>query len=168
MDIHNVMMTEIQGLHDTETQLVQALGFLAQKAQNEDLRQALTDHQQETMEHARRIEKICDHMGWQPVGKTSAVTRALIDETSQMLQNATPSPVTDACIIGAAQKAEHLEMASYGTAAALADVMDHSMAKDLLGKTLDEEKDADKRLTKIAMHKINENAVRLSSRATII
>ncbi|HWA84408.1 MAG TPA: DUF892 family protein, partial [Fimbriimonadaceae bacterium] len=89
-------------------------------------------------------------------------------DARKALQDAMPSPVTDAMIIGAAQVAEHFEMACYGTVAAIADAMDRDYAKDLLGKTLDEEKDADKRLTKIATHRINENAVRLSSRATVI
>ncbi|HVT13110.1 MAG TPA: DUF892 family protein [Fimbriimonadaceae bacterium] len=168
MDIHNVMMTEIQELHDAENQFAQALGFLYEKADDGDLRKALADHRTETTEHARRLEQICSHMGWQPVGKQSMVARALVEDTKKTLQNAMPSPTTDAIIIGAAQKAEHFEMASYGTVAAIADAMDRDFAKELLGKTLDEEKDADKLLTKIAMHRINKDAVRHSGRATVI
>ncbi|HWA82295.1 MAG TPA: DUF892 family protein, partial [Fimbriimonadaceae bacterium] len=78
MDIHNVMMTEIQELHDAENQFGQALAFLSEKAQDDDLRKALTEHRDETMEHARRLEQICSHMGWQPVGKQSSVARAMV------------------------------------------------------------------------------------------
>lgn len=168
MDIHSVMMKEIQKLYDTETQLLQALTFLAQNAQSEDLRTALMDHREETQEHIRRLEEICAEMNWPCMGEQSMVTRALVQEAEQMFTGVTPSAVTDACIIGAAQKAEHLEMASYGTAAALADAMDHDNAKHLLGKTLDEEKDADKKLSKLAEHGINEAAVQQTGRASMM
>jgi len=167
MDIHTFLQNEMRKLHDTETQLLDGLSFLAGKARNEDLRTALLEHRSETVEHVRRIEQICASIQCPASGGVDTVTRALIAETQTLLQNAPMSSITDACIIAAAQKAEHLEIASYGTALALADEMDHDIAKDLLEKTLEEEKKADKRLSKIASHGINEEAVELSGQASM-
>ena len=162
MDITGIMRTEIQKLYDTETQLIQALTFLASRAQSDDLRQALDDHREETREHVRRLETICNELGCPPTGQQSQTTRALVQEAQQMIDTMPPSAVTDACIIAAAQKSEHLEMAAYGFAASLSDEMDNDSVRDLLGQTLDEEKAADKRLTKIAEHGINKDAVKMS------
>jgi ferritin-like metal-binding protein YciE len=168
MTIHDVMMIEVQKLYDTENQLIQGLTFLSSRAEDGDLREALDDHLQETRNHVTRLDEICRQMGWQATGSQSMTARTLVQEAQQMLESMPAGPVTDACIIAAAQKAEHLEMAGYGTAAALADEMDHDNAKDLLGQTLDEEKAADKRLTKIAERGINKSAVEAQNRARML
>ena len=53
-------------------------------------------------------------------------------------------------LIAAAQRVEHYEIAAYGTARTLADQLGLSDARRLLDDTLDEEADADKKLTKLA------------------
>jgi hypothetical protein len=64
----------------------------------------------------------------------------------------------DACLIAAGQRAEHYEMAAYGTLVAWARGMGHERAANLLQETLDEEKAADKKLTSIAEAGINQEA----------
>lgn len=167
MDIHGYFQIEIQKLYDTESQLIEGLTFMATRVQDEDLRDTLNAHKKETIEHARRLEHICQHLGCSPMGEQNMVVRTLIDEARQMFSNAPISAITDACIIGTAQKAEHLEMASYGTALALAGQMEHEHLTDMLRKTLDEEKEADKKLTKLAEHGINKQAVELSGPMTL-
>lgn len=162
MNMQDMMKTELGRLCDMEEQLAQGLQFLSTKASDEDLREALEDHRETTLEQVRRIRQISDHMGWPPPQEQCQITRALVKEARETFQNAQPSPVCDAFIIAAAQKAEHLEIASYGTAATFADLMDDDFAKDLLGQNLDEEKDANKKLTKLAEGGINEKAVESS------
>ena len=53
----------------------------------------------------------------------------------------------DACLIAAGQRAEHYEMAAYGTLVAWARAMGHEEVADLLQETLDEEKAADEKLS---------------------
>src|SRR4029079_3047576 len=64
----------------------------------------------------------------------------------------------DACLIAAGQRAEHYEIAAYGTLVAWARAMGHAEAAKLLEETLDEEKAADEKLTSLAEGGINRNA----------
>jgi ferritin-like metal-binding protein YciE len=54
-----------------------------------------------------------------------------------------------------AQKVEHYEIAAYGGLAQLAKTMGLTEVADLLGQTLQEEKDTDENLTTIAENSIN-------------
>jgi hypothetical protein len=64
----------------------------------------------------------------------------------------------DAVIIGAAQRVEHYEIAAYGTAIAHARLLELNEVASLLEETLEEEKDADKKLTDIAESVVNLDA----------
>jgi ferritin-like metal-binding protein YciE len=64
----------------------------------------------------------------------------------------------DACLIAAAQRAEHYEMAAYGVLVAWANGMGHTEAAGLLQENLDEEKAADQKLNAIAEGGINQEA----------
>jgi ferritin-like metal-binding protein YciE len=64
----------------------------------------------------------------------------------------------DACLIAAGQRAEHYEMAAYGTLVAWAKAMGHTEAAELLQETLDEETAADEKLSALAESGINQGA----------
>ena len=66
--------------------------------------------------------------------------------------------VKDAALICAAQKVEHYEMAGYGCARTFAQLLGLDDVADLLQETLDEEGNADKKLTEIAETAINVEA----------
>ena len=69
--------------------------------------------------------------------------------------------VKDAALIGAAQKVEHYEISGYGTARTLAELLGNQEAVDLLQQTLDEEKETDEKLTKLALSEIHVEAASL-------
>lgn len=159
LELHESMKHEIQKLYQVETTLADGLKMLSKMAQSPDLKQALETHRSETVVHAQRIQQICDKMGWNPVGMPSPTIKAMAMETLVSLNGAEPSPLTDALIIASAQKSEHFEIASYGTARTLARQMGDEEAANLLGQTLEEEKKADEKLTQIAESGINQQAV---------
>ena len=76
--------------------------------------------------------------------------KGLIKEGQEMMEELEKGATLDAALIASAQKVEHYEIASYGTLATFAEIMGHQDAKDLLGQTLDEEKEADEKLTQVA------------------
>ncbi|CAN5369692.1 ferritin-like domain-containing protein [soil metagenome] len=152
------MKHEVQKLYHVETTLADALKMLSKMAQNPELKQALDMHRVETVGHIGRLQKICGKMGWDPIGVPSPTIKAMAMETLTSLNGAEPGPVTDALIIASAQKSEHLEIASYGTARTLARQMGDEEVADLLGQTLEEEKKADAKLTAIAESGINQQA----------
>jgi ferritin-like metal-binding protein YciE len=66
--------------------------------------------------------------------------------------------VRDAGLIGAAQRVEHYEMAGYGTARALARRLGDERVAEVLQKTLNEEAEANEKLTSIAERQVNVSA----------
>jgi ferritin-like metal-binding protein YciE len=76
--------------------------------------------------------------------------RGLISEGNRIIQSEGPGEVKDVALIAAAQRVEHYEISAYGTARALADQLDQRDARQLLSETLDEERQADELLTKLA------------------
>ena len=61
-------------------------------------------------------------------------------------------------VIVAAQKIEHNEIASYGSVRTWANMLGHERVADLLERTLQEEKDADRKLTALAESNVNVQA----------
>jgi ferritin-like metal-binding protein YciE len=62
-------------------------------------------------------------------------------------------------MISAAQRVEHYEMAGYGSVRTYAELLGKNEIVTLLEKTLEEEKSADRKLTKIASS-VNKQALR--------
>jgi ferritin-like metal-binding protein YciE len=163
--LQDVFVHELQDLRSAEQQLTEALPKLASAASTDELQKAFTEHLEETREHLRRIDELLPTLGAKPSNETCKGMQGLIREGEDVIAAQGDPIAKDAAIIAAAQRAEHYEMAAYGTAATLADHLDLDDAKDVLEQTLDEERSADKLLTKIAtggMFKtgVNERAAR--------
>jgi ferritin-like metal-binding protein YciE len=76
--------------------------------------------------------------------------QGVIQEGTDLIREIKDENVRDAAIIASAQRVEHYEMAGYGTARNYADLLDDDNAAQLLQETLDEEKEADAKLTALA------------------
>jgi ferritin-like metal-binding protein YciE len=156
--LEEVLTDELKDIYSAENQLIKALPEMAKAAQSNDLRQAFEKHLEQTRLHVQRIEEICGDLNVKPVGKKCVGMEGLIEEGREVLQlDADPEPL-QAALIGAAQRVEHYEIAAYGTARAHAKQLGYVKAFDLLGKTLEEEKQADELLTKLAENRINVKA----------
>lgn len=148
----------IQDLYSAETQALEAMPQLMERAQNDQLRQAFQIHQRETEQQVKRLEQIAQQMGIDPDGETCMAMQGLIDEAQDLLSQLEDDQLADAAIIGAAQKMEHYEIAAYGTARTLAQQAGQNEVADLLEQTLQEEKSTDEKLTTIATSKVNQQA----------
>jgi len=89
----------------------------------------------------------------------------LVKEGSETMKEDYAEEVKDAAIIGAAQRVEHYEMAGYGTARAFAELLGEAEHVSLLQETLEEEKQADEKLTQLA-EQINAKAVQGQGRVS--
>jgi ferritin-like metal-binding protein YciE len=156
--LEDLMHDELKDIYDAEKQLTKALPKLAKKASNEQLREALAQHLQETEEHTERLEQIFDQLGMPAKGKKCEGMRHLIEEGNDMIEEAEEDATRDAIMIAAAQKVEHYEIASYGTLRTWANLLGKNDAAALLEETLEEEKEADRKLTAIAESVVNEAA----------
>jgi ferritin-like metal-binding protein YciE len=163
--LQDVFVHQLEDLRSAEQQLTEALPKMASAASTDELRNAFTEHLEETRGHLRRIEELLPTLGATPSNETCKGMQGLIREGEETISSQGDPIARDAAIIASAQRVEHYEIAAYGTAATLADHLDLDDAKDVLEQTLDEEKSADKLLTKIAtggMFKtgVNERAAR--------
>ena len=156
--LEELLTDELKDIYSAENQLIKALPKMAKAAESSDLRQAFEKHLEQTRLHAQRIEEICGDLNVKPGGKKCLGMEGLIEEGKEVLQSdAEPEPL-QAALIGAAQRVEHYEIAAYGTARAHAKQLGYMKAVDLLRQTLEEEKQTDELLTKLAENRINVKA----------
>ena len=148
--LEDVLQDQVRDLLSAETQLVAALPKVADAASSSELRDAFTEHLEETRGHVERLEKVTSILGMDGSAHTCKAMKGLIAEGEEILGEEGDPVAKDAAIIAAAQRIEHYEIAAYGTARALAGELDERDAAKLFGETLDEESAADKLLTKIA------------------
>jgi len=142
-------------LYNAENQLLKALPKMAQAASSPELRTAFEDHLEETKEQVQRLDKIFQELDLNPKGKKCKAMDGLIEEGKEIMEEDAEPPVMDAGLIAAAQRVEHYEMAGYGCVRTYARQLGYEAAAKLLQQTLDEEAEADKKLTELAESGIN-------------
>lgn len=163
--LENLFVHQLKDLLSAEKQLVKALPKMAKGASSDALREGFEEHLEQTKVHVERLEKI-----FQELGKTARAERCkamagLIEESSALLEEEGAPGVKDAALIGAAQCVEHYEIAAYGTARSLAQLLGRNEAAELLQQTLDEEKETDEKLTELAMSEVNAEAEKALEKA---
>jgi ferritin-like metal-binding protein YciE len=149
-DLMELFVDELKDLYSAESQLIKALPKMAKAATSENLRAGFEHHLEQTKEHARRIEEICTELGEKPTGKKCGGMEGLIGEGKEMMDEF-EGDVLDAALISAAQRVEHYEIAGYGTVRTYAELLGKDRAVELLGETLEEEKETDQKLTELAV-----------------
>jgi ferritin-like metal-binding protein YciE len=159
-NLEDLYIHELKDLYSAEKQLVKALPKMAKAARNRELSSGFSEHLEQTKEHAARIEKILSDHKQSTRGSRCKGMEGIITEGEELLkQNADPE-VKDAGLISAAQRVEHYEIAGYGTALTYADMFGDKEGVKLLKKTLDEEKETDQKLTRLAKSSVNVAAAR--------
>jgi ferritin-like metal-binding protein YciE len=148
--LRDLLVEEIKDLYSAEKQLVKALPKVAEAATDEQLRQTILEHLEETKQHVSRLEKVFAELDESPKAKTCEAMKGLISEGEKAIGQKGPDALRDAGLIGAAQRVEHYEIAAYGTARAFAEELDLPAVVELLQATLDEEGEADKTLSRLA------------------
>lgn len=158
--LQDLFVHELKDLYSAETQLLKALPKMASAATNEELKTAFEEHFEQTREHVRRLEQIAQDCQCTLTGHRCRAMEGLLEEGGELISEEAEESVRDAGLIGAAQRVEHYEIAAYGTARALASCLGHRDAVELLGETLEEEKETDERLTELAETVVNTEAAR--------
>src|SRR4028119_2244109 len=118
--MQDLLADELAKLYTAETQALQSYPQILEAASSPELKQALQQHMDQTQSQVQRLEQIFQMLGQQPQNKNVQAVQGLIADTQQLIQEGTPSPVLDAGLICAAQKIEHLAIAGYGRARAVA------------------------------------------------
>jgi len=161
--LQKLYVEELKDLHSAERQIIQALPKMIKAATNPDLKAAFQEHLEITKEHLARLDRIFDKMGKKGTGKKCKGMEGVIADGKELLEQDMSPEALDAGLISAAQHVEHYEMAGYGTVRTYAQLLGEKDAAKLLQQTLNEEGDADKKLTQLA-ETINVEAEELVSR----
>jgi ferritin-like metal-binding protein YciE len=159
-ELQDLFEDSLKDIYWAEKALTKALPKMAKNATDAGLKKAITDHLVQTQEQVVRLEAVFASIGKKAQGKKCDAMEGLLKEGTGIMEETRPGSVRDAGIIGAAQKVEHYEIATYGTLAAFAKVLGHKEALKHLLKTLEEEKKSDERLTGIADTALNTTAIR--------
>jgi len=157
--LNELFIDELKDIYWAEKHLAKALPKMAKAATSDELRSAIEDHLAETENQITRLEGVFESIGEKAAAKKCDAMEGLLKEGDSIIADTEKGSLTrDAGIISAAQKIEHYEIASYGTLKTLAATLGHNEAAEMLDATLQEEKNADSKLTSIAEAGINQSA----------
>ncbi|QEC76481.1 YciE/YciF ferroxidase family protein [Mucilaginibacter ginsenosidivorax] len=157
--LNELFIDELKDIYWAEKHLAKALPKMAKAATSDELRAAIENHLSETERQITRLEDAFASIDEKAVAVKCEAMAGLLKEGEEIITETEKGSITrDAGIISAAQKIEHYEIASYGTLKTLATVLGYNEAAELLDSTLQEEKNCDSLLTKIAEAGINQKS----------
>jgi ferritin-like metal-binding protein YciE len=156
--LSDLFVQELKDLYSAEKQIVEALPKMVDAATSTQLKQAFRHHLDESKTHLDNVHNILKQLDVNPGNVTCDAMKGLLEEGAEIIkQKATPE-VKDAALITAAQRVEHYEMAGYGAVRNYALRLDHLDAAETLQQILDQEGNANKKLTALAEEGINQKA----------
>ncbi len=161
--LKDLYLDELRDIYDAENEIVKALPKMAEAASSTELRSAFTHHLEQTRRHVTRLEQVFAGMGEKAKAKKCDGVRGILEEGEDLIGEKGDPSVRDAGLIAGAQRVEHYEMAVYGSLRTWASRIGNSQAVSLLDETLNEEKEADHKLTQIAEQSVNKQAAASSA-----
>jgi ferritin-like metal-binding protein YciE len=159
-NLQDLYIEQLRDLHSAENQILKALPKMISKTTHPDLKSALQEHQKVTEKQVERLDTIFSELGERPSGHKCKGMEGLLEEGDEALKDFTDGDVLDAAIIASAQRVEHYEMAGYGTVRSMANMLGFDRQADLLQETLNEEGEADHKLTALAERVVNIDALK--------
>lgn len=149
-NLQQLFVKELRDLYDAENQITEALPKMIEAAHNPELKSGLEEHLQVTKQQITRLDKIFQMLNQKPGGETCKGMKGVIKEGDEIVSAGGDASTLDAGIIAAAQRVEHYEMAGYGTVRTYAQLLGQTEMARLLQQTLNEEEEADQKLSQIA------------------
>lgn len=157
--LREFFIDQLEDLLWAEKKLVKTLPKLQEAATSAELKDAFGNHLTQTQNHVTRLEQVFGLIGEDVDTTKCAAMAGIVDEGEDIIDETEEGTAQrDVGLIFAGQKAEHYEIATYGGMVTLAKTLGYNDAADLLGRTLEEEKEADNLLTRIAENNINYQA----------
>jgi ferritin-like metal-binding protein YciE len=156
--LEELYVEELRDLYSAENQILKALPKMAKAASDRQLQRAFTQHERQTQQHVKRLERIFKDLGKSPKGKKCVGMEGLLKEGQELIKEKPEPEVLDAGLISKAQHVEHYEIAGYGTVRTYARELGRNQHADLLQQTLNEEGETDKLLTQLAESSVNVEA----------
>jgi len=157
--LEEFFVDEIKDIYWAEKHLVKVLPKMEKAATTQELKDAINEHLEVTKTHVSRLEEVFELLNKKPQAKKCEAMAGITKEGDDIVSETEKGSITrDVGIILAAQKVEHYEISTYGGLTTLAKTLKMQKVADILYKTLQEEKQTDETLTKIAEKNINVEA----------
>ncbi len=156
--MQDLFLETLKDIYYAEKQILKSLPQMVKKAGSSELKKALETHRMETEGQIDRLERVFEEFEATPRGKKCLAIEGILAEAKEHMDDIDDPEVLDAGMIGSAQAVEHYEITRYGTLVAWAKRLGNDKAIDLLEANLEEEKNADQLLSKIAETSVNQAA----------
>lgn len=156
--LQELFVETLKDVYSAEKQMLRAMASIGKTAQSQELRQALDTHRQETEAQVERLEQVFEMAGERARPKPCEAIKGLVEEAKEVATEFKGSDALDAGLLAAVQAVEHYEISRYGTLATWAGQLGMDPAAKLLQQTLEEEKNTDAILTKLAESSANRQA----------
>jgi ferritin-like metal-binding protein YciE len=157
-NLQDLLLHHMKDMYYAEKKILKALPKMAEKAGEEQLRKGFKEHEKQTEGQINRLEQVFEALGHKASGDTCEAIDGIIEEAEEIMKQAKDEDTCDAGLISAAQAVEHYEIARYGTMATWAKQLGMKDAEKLLRQNLEEEKQTDQKLTRLAEQRINKQA----------
>ncbi|HRN86650.1 MAG TPA: DUF892 family protein [Candidatus Dojkabacteria bacterium] len=155
--LHELFVDVLKDLYSAEKQLVSTgLPTMIDATTDSTMKSAFEDHLAETEVHVKRLEEIAEMLQDVAInGKKCVGMEGLIKEAEELVKTELDEVSMDMGLNTGAMKVEYYEIVEYNTAVALAHLMGHTEAAEILEKTLNEEIDTNQKLEEIAIGMID-------------
>ncbi|RDI72673.1 YciE/YciF ferroxidase family protein [Halopelagius longus] len=147
---NKLFKSELQDMYSAEQQILNALEEMSEEVEDEELREAFSQHREQTQGQIDRLEQVFEKVGMEPEADECKAIGGLIEEHEEFTQKDPSTSELEIFDNVSAQKVEHYEIASYGSLAKLADQLGMDDAGDLLHETLEEEEQTLTKLVNLA------------------
>jgi ferritin-like metal-binding protein YciE len=155
--VKDLYLTELQEARSFEEQIAAELGDLARKASDPGLKAFLQDDAPEAQHHRDKVAELIEAHGARPSEHDDQTMRSILAGAADWADQIDDPSLRDAALIASAQRVQHYEICVYGTLATWAKQLGLDDLNTLL-RILDEEKEADARLSELAKKSVNAEA----------
>jgi ferritin-like metal-binding protein YciE len=156
--LDDLFVHQLKDIYYAEKRIAGALPKMIDKATAPELKDLFETHLGQTHGHIQRLEQVFKLHGVEADAVKCPAIDGIIEEADDVSGDVSDRSVLDAALIASAQAVEHYEMTRYGTLIAWAKELGHEDGASLLKETLDEEKAADQKLTRLAHGEVNRQA----------
>lgn len=148
--LRDLLLHELKSMYYTEKVLVKAFPKMIKNACTYELIEAITIHLEDTKKQIIRIEDTFTTMEERPILQHCEAIEWMLKEIDDIVEVTKFGTVRDAGIVLALHKIEHFEISTYSILATYAENLKEETIQHLLEESLNEEKIAELRLSKIA------------------
>lgn len=148
----------LKDMYYAEKKILKSLEKMSKAAEDEELRDGLNQHHDETEEQIALLERAFEALGKKAKAEKCDAMDGILAEGDSLLKDFRGSPAGDAAIIFSAQAVEHYEIARYGSLRAYAELLGNDEVADLMQQILEQELATDEKLTEIAENSVNPTA----------